>query len=74
MIAKKRTPLARWAVFAFLGAVTIVWVINFAIDVTRPGYDGSQINNIFMTIAGSGILIKALLDKTGNDSGGDDSE
>jgi len=74
MARKKQSPLMKVAIFAFLGVVTIVWIINFAVDATNPTYDGTQINNIFMTIAGSGVLIKVLLDKVAADGGGDDQE
>lgn len=43
-----------------IAAVTLVWMLSFIAAVIDPGYDGSQYNNIFMVVVGSGVFASAV--------------
>lgn len=64
----------------FIGVVTSVWAASFVVGVVNPHFDTSQYNNIFMVVAGSGVLAAAFsqrlakhTDSNGTKPGGDQS-
>lgn len=46
-----------------IGAVTLIWCLNFFATIWVNGYDGNEINKIFMAIVGGGVFMTTLANK-----------